>query len=116
MLSTLLLVAAASVATLTPPAADDPAWEAYVCAEGPQIRLALIGGRPAERGFLAVDAGIVTLVRHEGEAAAVLRGDGYMVRPFNWTDILYAPPGREQDAYQCRVAGAAAKPGAPALE
>ena len=25
-------------------------------------------------------------------------GGGYMVRPFNWTEVLYAPPGREKSA------------------
>jgi hypothetical protein len=98
------------------PAAGDPAWETYVCESGPTIRLALIGDRPATDGFLALEAGVVTLTRHKGDAAAVLRGDGYMVRPFNWTDILYAPPGREKSAYQCRVDGAAARLPKPGVE
>ena len=51
MLSAFVLVAAAVAA----PPASDPAWESYACEGGPPVRLALIGGRPAERGFLALE-------------------------------------------------------------
>lgn len=98
------------------PAAGDPAWESYVCESGPTIRLALLGERPASAGYLDLGTGIVTLEPHKGESSAVLRGQGYMVRPFNWTDILYAPPGREKSAYQCRVDGAAGRAGRPGVE
>ena len=98
------------------PAAADPSWETYVCEGGPTIRLALVGDRPATDGFLSLETSTVTLTRHTGDAPAVLRGDGYMVRPFNWTDILYAPPGRETSAYQCRVDGAAGRVAKPGVE
>lgn len=109
MLLHLVLAAAASAA----PASNDPLWETYVCEGGAPIRLALLGDRPATSGYLDLGASIVTLERHKGEPPAVLRGEGYMVRPFNWTDLLYAPPGREKSAYQCRIDGAASKAGKP---
>lgn len=108
-----LVLAAALIAA--PPAAD-PAWETYACDGGPEIRLALIGGRPADQGFLAATGGAIALSRQQGEPPEVLRGGGYMVRPFNWTEVLYAPPGRETSAYQCRIADARAKPAAPTPE
>ncbi len=109
-----LVIAAAAVASA--PAAGDPVWQTYVCEGGPSIRLALMGDRPAERGFLALETGVVTLERHEGEAKTVLRGDGHMVRTSNWLDVLYAPPGREKNAYQCRAEGAAGRAARPAAE
>lgn len=114
MFLTLLLSAVA--ATAPAPAATDLAWETYACEDGPSLRLALVGGRPASEGFLEAASGVVALTRHQGEPQAVLRGEGYMVRPFNWSDILYAPPGHEKSAYQCRVENAAGRPDAPALE
>jgi hypothetical protein len=108
-----LILAAALIAA---PPANDPAWETYACDGGPEIRLALIGGRPADSGFLAAATGAVALTRQKDEPAEVLRGGGYMVRPFNWTEVLYAPPGREKAAYQCRIADAKAKPPAPTPE
>ena len=109
-----LLIAAAAAAA---PAANDPLWENYVCDGGSPVRLALVGDRPATQGYLDLGGRIITLSRQKGEPPAVLRGEGYMVRPFNWTDILYAPPGREKSAYQCRIDGAAARAGQPgALE
>ena len=112
MLSAFVLAAAAVAA----PPASDPAWESYACEGGPPVRLALIGGRPAERGFLALETGIVALERHEGDPPAVLRGEGHMVRASNWLDILYAPPGQEHAALQCRVDGAASPPPRPSPE
>jgi hypothetical protein len=109
-----MTVFAAAVSAASPPA--DAAWENYVCEGGPAIRLALVGERPASAGYLDLATGIVALERHQGESPAVLRGSGYMVRPFNWTDILYAPPGREKSAYQCRVEGAAGRAGKPGVE
>lgn len=104
------LLVAASVAS----AAADLPWETYVCTDGPTVRVALDDVRPATRGFVVTDTQqVIALSRHKGEADAVLRGGGYMVRPFNWTDILYAPPGRPGPAYQCRVAGAADRVAAP---
>ena len=111
MLSAIVLAAAVAV-----PAAGDPMWESYACEGGPTVRLALAGERPAERGFLALETGVVVLERHEEDAPAVLRGAGYMVRASNWLDILYAPPGRERAAWQCRVEGATATPARPAPE
>jgi hypothetical protein len=107
-----VLVAAA----LAAPAAADPAWETYACDGGPEIHLALVGGRPAESGYLALPAGPVILTRQKDDPPEVLRGGGYMVRPFNWSELLYAPPGRETSAYQCRVADAKARPPAPTPE
>ena len=92
------------------------AWETYACADGPSVRIAFSGDRTADRGYLTVSGKIVELTPHKGDAKAVLRGQGYMVRPFNWTDILYAPPGRERAAYQCRVVDAASPPAAPKVE
>ncbi|BCW90638.1 hypothetical protein sos41_38110 [Alphaproteobacteria bacterium SO-S41] len=111
MLSLVLLAAVSAT-----PAAGDPTWETYVCESGPTIRLALLGDRPASAGYLDLGTGIITLEPHKGEPPAVLRGQGYMVRPFNWTDILYAPPGREKSAYQCQVQGAADRAGRPGVE
>lgn len=101
------------LAALAAPAAD-AVWEDYACEGGPVLRLALVGGRPATEGYLQLGTGIVTLTRQPKEPPAVLRGDGHMVRPFNWIDILYAAPGAA--AVQCRLADAAAKPGAPSPE
>lgn len=94
----------------------DAMWETYACTDGPTVKIALDGKRPATRGYVTVGAGVIELTPHKGEAKSVLRGQGYMVRPFNWTDLLYAPPGREKAAYQCRVVGAANRPGTPLVE
>lgn len=111
----MLSFAFAALLTAAPPA-DDPSWETYACESGPSIRIALMGGRPATQGFLALEGGTVALDRHKGEADTVLRGGGHMVRPFNWTELLYAPPGREKNAYQCRIEGAAARLPKPVAE
>lgn len=111
-----MLVSVLAAAVLAAPSAADPAWETYACESGPEIRLALIGGRPAESGFLALPGGTVVLERHEGEPPEVLRGGGYMVRPFNWSEVLYAPPGYEKAAFQCRIADAKARSAAPVPE
>ncbi len=108
----LFLVLAAAAAA----APANAAWETYECAEGPTIRLALNDVRPPEQGWLETEGGIVELTRHEGDGKTVLRGGGYMVIAPNWLDILYAPPGRERSAYQCRIANAAAPLGKPAPE
>ena len=106
----------AVIAALAAPAASDPAWESYACEGGPTIRLALAGDRPAERGWLQTADGVVELTRHEGEAKAVLRGGGHMVRPFHWLDVLYAPPGEGQAAFTCRVQNAVGRVAAPGVE
>lgn len=111
-----MFVALLAAALVSAPPASDPAWETYACADGPQIRLALIGGRPAERGFLAEASGPIALERQKDGPPEVLRGSGYMVRPFNWTEVLYAPPGREKSAYQCSITDAKAPPPAPVPE
>ena len=109
----LFLVLAAAAAVAAP---ADAAWETYECEGGPAIRLALNDARPAERGWLDTQAGIVELTRHEGEGKTVLRGGGHMVRPFNWLDVLYAPPGEGQAAFTCRVQNAAGRVAVPGVE
>lgn len=111
MIHVLLLAAAAAAA-----APADAVFETYACDSGPSVTLALTGGRPASGGYLRTDGAVVALTPHAGDAKTVLRGGGYMVRASNWADILYAPPGREKNAYECRVANAAVKPGAPKPE
>jgi len=111
-----MLVITLAAAVLAAPSAADPVWETYACDGGPEIRLALMGGRPADSGYLAATEGTIALERQKGEPPEVLRGGGYMVRPFNWTEVLYAPPGFEKAAFQCRIADAKAPPPAPTLE
>ena len=108
----LFLVLAAAAAA----APADAAWETYACEGGPTIRLALNDVRPPEHGWLETAGGVVELTRHEGEGKTVLRGGAHMVVATNWLDILYAPPGRERSAYQCRIADAATPPGKPPPE
>jgi hypothetical protein len=111
-----MLVLVTAAALLAAPSASEPAWETYACDGGAQIRLALVGGRPADGGYLAASGGTVVLERQKDGPPEVLRGGGYMVRPFNWTEVLYAAPGQEKTALQCRIADAKAPPAAPDLE